>query len=310
MRFRQFESTLIVDAPAKLNLSLEILGRRPDGFHELETVMVSVGLFDTLRFDPAPEDLLELRCDQSAAGAGPRDARSRDLPLLSTGGDNLIVRAAKLLKDETGSRQGVRIHLTKRIPMQAGMGGGSSDAAAALAGLNRFWKLGLDFPALHRLAARLGSDVNFFLDSPPAALCRGRGELIEPRPLRRPLDFVIVKPPAGLSTAEVFREWRQDESRTRTPATAEELLQALQGTNPLEAGRMLWNALEPPARRLSSEVARALQVLASSGGPAILMTGSGTACFALCRNRSHAIAVAGRVRQRNVGQVVAVRTAT
>ncbi len=310
MRFRHIDSTLLVHAPAKLNLYLEILGRRPDGFHELETVMVSIGLFDTLQFDEAQGDLVELQCDLSGAVSDAPGAAPAAVPVLSTGHDNLVVRAARLLKEETGSRQGVRIRLAKRIPMQAGMGGGSSDAAATLAGLNRFWRLGLDSPALHRLAARLGSDVNFFLDSHSAALCRGRGEQIEPRPLRRPLDLVIVKPPAGLSTADVFRAWRQNGERTTAPGTTEQLLQTLQGKNPSATAPLLWNALETPARQLSGEVARTLQALALAGGPATLMTGSGTACFALCRNRAHAIAVAGRARQRNLGQVVAVRTAT
>ena len=310
MRFRQIDSTLFVHAPAKLNLYLEILGRRPDGFHELETVMVSIGLFDTLQFDEAPDDLIDLQCDLSPEVSNPPGNFRQAAPALSTGEDNLVVRAARLLKEVTGSRQGVRIRLSKRIPMQAGMGGGSSDAAATLAGLNRFWRLGLDSPALHALAARLGSDVNFFLDSPSAALCRGRGEQIEPRPLCRPLDLVVVKPPAGLSTADVFRAFRQNEDRTTAPGTAEQLLQTLQGANPAGTASLLWNSLETPARELSGEVARTLQALALAGGRATLMTGSGTACFALCRNRAHAIAVAGRARQRNLGQVVAVRTAT
>ena len=160
--------SLAVHTPAKLNLSLEVLGRRPDGYHELETVMVSIGLYDTLLFTEDRAHETRLRCHSVVT-------QSRHRSELSSGPDNLIVQAAELLRQTTGCDRGVTIDLWKRIPMQAGLGGGSSDAAATLVGLNRFWQLGLSSSELHDLASQLGSDVNFFLDSPIAANARGVG---------------------------------------------------------------------------------------------------------------------------------------
>src|SRR5204862_191711 len=131
------------------NLHLSVLGRRPDGYHELETVMASIGLYDTLSFEPQ-DGRTELICE-GADG-------------LAADESNLVLRAARLICSESQIDRGARIRLTKRIPMQAGLGGGSSNAAAALVGLNHLWDLGLSSDELHRLAAQLGSDVNFFID--------------------------------------------------------------------------------------------------------------------------------------------------
>src|SRR5262245_53525263 len=172
-------------APAKVNLFLEVLRRRPDGYHDLATLMVAVGLYDSLSFTANDTGEIRLGCDD---------------PALPTGPDNLVCRAARLLRDRHGVRAGADILLAKRIPVAAGLAGGSSDAAATLAGLNRLWQLGLDNGELARLGAELGSDVAFFF-SGPAAWCTGRGEIVEPVPMARPLDLVLVSPRVGLSTA-------------------------------------------------------------------------------------------------------------
>src|SRR5262245_45143331 len=163
-------------APAKVNLFLEVLFRRGDGFHELQTLLVAISLHDTLVFTEESTGAIRLLCSQ------------RDL---STGPDNLIVRAAEVLRRHTGCRRGARIHLVKRIPMAAGLAGGSTDAAAALACLNSLWDLGLPTSTLTELAAGIGSDVPFFLSPTAAAWCTGRGEKIEPLALPRPLWFVV-----------------------------------------------------------------------------------------------------------------------
>src|SRR3954469_7342886 len=150
-------------APAKLNLFLEVLGRRPDGYHEVETLMVAVDLFDRLTFRESPSGEITLRCDD---------------PGLPTGSENLAVRAAERLRDESGRRLGAHIDLHKSIPAGAGLAGGSSDAAAALAGLDRLWDLKTRPDRLATLASGLGSDVPFFLKA-GAAICRGRGERVE-----------------------------------------------------------------------------------------------------------------------------------
>src|SRR5262249_22303109 len=147
---------------------------------------------------------LQLTC-RDAGRLNPWAAR-RELP--GSGADNLVLRAACLLKEASGTSRGARMDLIKRIPLAAGLAGGSSDAAAALWGLNFLWRLGLSQRELSGLAARLGSDVPFFLCSSSAAICRGRGELVEPLPLPGRFWFVIARPQTGLSTAEVYRGCR------------------------------------------------------------------------------------------------------
>jgi len=296
MRFRSQGPSLVVDTPAKLNLFLDVRGKRPDGFHELETVMVSIGLFDTLRFTLSPDPGLALRVDSTLTGI------SAPLPPAD---DNLVVRAARLLAAETGCRRGARIHLRKRIPLASGLGGGSSDAAAALVGLNRLWRTGLTSAELHRLAAQLGSDVNFFLDSHPLALCRGRGEQIEPVSLRSPLYFVLVRPPSGLATRDVFRAW-QDAGRR---PVADALLHHLALGRIGSAGRALYNALQTPAARLNADVGRVLNTLSRWFPDAHGMTGSGTVCFGLCGSRRHARSLGARIKAAVSGHVWIVATA-
>src|SRR3712207_5523703 len=154
MLFRQDGGVLVVHAPAKLNLFLEILAKRPDGYHELETLMVSIGLYDTLTFADDRSGRIDLRCAWADAQPSDGGAESEGIPV---GPDNLVVRAAQLLRDYAGVGRGARIGLVKRIPMAAGLAGGSSDAAATLAGLNRLWQLGLTVGELQGLASRLGS---------------------------------------------------------------------------------------------------------------------------------------------------------
>jgi 4-diphosphocytidyl-2-C-methyl-D-erythritol kinase len=292
MRLRRLGPSLVIDTPAKLNLHLDVLGRRPDGFHDLETVMVSVDLFDTLAILPAPESI-ELTCSGDCASALPTDDR------------NLVVRAARLLKEVTGYSGGAAIRLHKQIPMEAGMGGGSSDAAATLVGLNQLWDLGLGLQELHGVAARLGSDLNFFVESTRLAVCRGRGELVEPRPLKGPLWFVVSKPPTGLSTPAAFRELDVSEIGGRSSAS---LLSAAASGNVEGIGKSLRNALEGPSRRLSAAIDGALARLAVQNLPGIVMTGSGSACFGVCRSHLHAIRVAARLRRQVPGSVHVLRS--
>src|SRR5271166_3733614 len=167
---------IVVQTPAKLNLFFEVLGKRSDGYHEIETLMCPISWYDTLCFRESSSEDLELECQRGSAASGrigfeevPRDGR------------NLVLRAVDLVRRRTGTKQGARLRLIKRIPTAAGLGGGSSDAAAALVAASLGWKLGLSLPELASLAAELGSDVPFFLNRGPA-VCRGRGERIEPTP--------------------------------------------------------------------------------------------------------------------------------
>ncbi|AMV18708.1 4-(cytidine 5'-diphospho)-2-C-methyl-D-erythritol kinase [Planctomyces sp. SH-PL14] len=280
---------LTVHTPAKVNLFLNVLRKRPDGYHDLETVMLAVSLFDTLTFEILDRRDIELSCDLSALSGSP----TTDAPVLSSGDDNLVVKAARLIQTEANVSAGARIGLLKRIPMQAGLGGGSSDAAATLVALNRLWNAGLSTQRLHELAARLGSDVNFFLESPDLAICRGRGERIEPRPLTQPMWLVLVKPAGGLSTRDVFQEWAR--TGTTSPLDCDQVIDAINDSDFSGLPRVLWNSLEAPARQLSPEIQATLDRLRACHPGGLLMSGSGTSCFAVCGSREEAETLAGRL---------------
>jgi 4-diphosphocytidyl-2-C-methyl-D-erythritol kinase len=265
-----------VRTPAKVNLFLEVLGKRADGYHDLETLMVAVSLYDSLEFRTNPSGDIRLECDE---------------PGLTTGPENLICRAAELLRQRTGHTGGAEIRLWKRIPMAAGLAGGSSDAAAALVGLNRLWELGLSGPELTKLAAELGSDVAFFL-SGPAAWCTGRGEMVTPLQLGRTLHLVLVCPNEGLSTAEVYRGVEAPQE----PVSGKELLEAARAGDIETLGRRLHNRLQAPAKRQCPAVTGALEALERMQPAGVLMSGSGSTVFALCRSPEEAWQVARGLR--------------
>lgn len=310
MLFRWDKSSLVVHTPAKLNLFLEVLNKRPDGYHELETVMVMVGIYDTLRFTSIPHSALDatepavLLAVISTNAANTNQSAIEKTQPIPTGADNLVVKAAELLRAHTGYQGGARIELWKRIPAEAGLAGGSSDAAATLAGLNRLWKLNLPIEELCRLAAQLGSDVPFFLTASRSALCRGRGELIEPLDLPLGLYFVVAKPPSGLSTPAVFRHWRPAEKAR----SARPLIEALRlGSWALLAGS-LFNALQNPAEQLNADISRMRDVFSSEPVSGHMMSGSGTAYFGVCRHRRQALGIAARLSSRRIGRVVVARS--
>jgi 4-diphosphocytidyl-2-C-methyl-D-erythritol kinase len=292
-----FEEGLRADCPAKLNLFLEVLGKRPDGFHELETVMVTVGLFDTLIFKEEQSQGVRLRCFEAARRGFPHQ-ESPEEPI-PTDERNLVVRAARLLQERTGASRGVSIELHKRIPAAAGLAGGSSDAAATLAVLNKLWDLNLPRSELRTFAAELGSDIPFFLAEGSLAVCRGRGELITPIPVNFRAWTVIVRPPEGLSTADVFRNCQP----SHNPLTAKSLIEGFTQGNTELVARNLHNSLQEPAMRLCPLLKRLGRSFESVLPAAHQMSGSGTAWFGLCRNRRQARHVAGRLNALGVGRV-------
>jgi 4-diphosphocytidyl-2-C-methyl-D-erythritol kinase len=260
--------TVRVLAPAKVNLFLEVLGKRPDGYHEIATLLVTIDLADEIDFAPADAGELSLTCDD---------------PSLSAGSDNLVTKAALRLRAETGCSLGARIALRKRIPWAAGLGGGSSDAAAALEGLNELWKLGLSAAALARTGSEIGSDVPFFLNG-PAAWCTGRGEVVTPVPIGQPLNFVLVMPAEGLSTADVYKRL----SVPTQPADGIAAREALASGDVEGLGKALFNRLQEPAFELCPAAAKAYRRVRGVGAAGCLMSGSGSALFALCRSPSEA----------------------
>ncbi|QEH37018.1 4-diphosphocytidyl-2-C-methyl-D-erythritol kinase [Aquisphaera giovannonii] len=285
MIVRPIDGGVEVLAPAKLNLFLEVLSRRPDGYHEIESLMVSVNLHDTLIVrEEASEDII-LECDD---------------PELPTGGDNLVVKAAERLRAAAGIRRGARMTLKKVIPARAGLGGGSSDASAALVALDRIWDLGTPPDRLDAVAGEVGSDVPFFLHA-PSAVCRGRGERVEAVTLGRPFHFVLVAPEVGLSTAEVYHALRPPE----TPRPIGPVLEALDGEDPAPLGRSLFNRLQPVAEAMRPELARVRDALAGLDPPldGSLMSGSGSAYFGLCRDLDAAERAADNLKPLGLGWV-------
>ena len=249
-------------APAKVNLTLRVLGVRGDGYHALESVVAGVDLFDTL--DAEPDDRLTLTCDGLA---------------VPDGDDNLVLSAARALQEACGTTAGARMHLVKRIPPGRGFGGGSSDAAAALAVLNAMWDGGLETATLAELGARVGSDVPLFFGS-GLAVMRGRGEEIEPVAARCSWHLVLAWPEEVLSTAEVYAAYDRLASGDphRVPATA--ILDRLDG--PVHAAApFLVNDLEAAADNVKRSRLDLRTCLHEAGADAVGMTGSGSAYFAV-----------------------------
>ena len=269
-------SVVRVWAPAKVNLFLEVLGRRADGYHDLATLMITVGLCDSLELRENSSRQVRLECDH---------------PGLSTGPENLVCRAAELIRDRLGIRAGVDIRLRKRIPLQAGLAGGSSDAAATLAGLDALWRLGLDREQRGRLGAELGSDVSFFFFC-PAAWCTGRGEIVRALRPGRPLDLVLACPDVGLSTAGVFKA----SNLGGAVVEGEAIRQAFEAGDAIELGRHLHNRLQAPAEGLCPAVARLRQRLEALAPAGALMSGSGSTVFALGRDADDALRMARVLR--------------
>lgn len=250
---------LVELAQAKINLYLRVLGRREDGYHQIETVMQTLQFADRVILRGRPCGI-GLQCDAPELTAGP---------------DNLAWRAAALLA-EAFPGHGVSVTLKKWIPWQAGLGGGSSDAAAVLRGLNKLWRLQLSAAELTEFAARLGSDVPFFL-SGGTAVARGRGEEITPLSACPDVDVALLVPPFGLATAAVYHEWRPP---FVTPPVWTALLQALADRDRILAAQLLFNDLEAPAFGLRPELASLKARLLQEGLPTLL-SGSGSCLFTL-----------------------------
>ncbi len=297
-----------VAAPAKLNLFLEVLGKRTDGFHDLETLMVPVQLCDQLRWsrqaDTARAEGRALTLTVRRAGL----AKSQTPEPLENA-QNLILRAAHLLAEHMGIEPFGHFELTKRIPIEAGLGGGSSDAAAALLLANAGWGAGLTTQELLPLAERLGSDVPFFVNG-GAAVCRGRGEKVEKLGEFPHLHFVIVKPLLGLSTPRVFSDLDiANTARTKRSQDSQDRLRSL--VDALQRGaigmacRWMSNRLEDSAIRILPEISRIKVKLAELGCWGQFMTGSGSAVVGVARTASHVKHIVRSLMAQRLGTVFA-----
>ena len=303
MFFRRQNNELEVLAPAKINLFLEITDKRPDGFHELDMLMVPIALYDTLTFKLRQDDEITL---SSGCAVGNKIA-------LPAAPDNLVTRAIKLLRQRmetvsSATMSGLDICLFKRIPAAAGLGGGSSDAAAALVATNHLWQAGLSTAELSELALQIGSDVPFFL-SGFAARCRGRGELLTPLNIPASLDVVLIKPRVGLATAEVFAEYalHQGTSVDERVAVDNILAACASGRTP-EIGKCLFNRLVDSALRLQPELQQLQAELLALGLPGVQMTGSGSTFYLICHHARQARNIAEKLSHRGHAAVFHTRT--
>jgi len=256
-----------ISAPAKINLSLSVLGKRPDGFHEIASHFVAITLADTLTLKPVSESGIAFTCSDAS---------------LPCDDSNLVLRAARRFYETSGLSPAIRIHLEKAIPHGAGLGGGSSDAAATLRGLNALHGTSL---ALHALAAELGSDVPFFLDG-GSALCRGRGEIIEPVAFPHRLALLLVKPGFGVATPWAYGRWRDSRELPGIPYAPQEL----------PWGRLV-NDLERPVFEKHLFLATLKRwLLQQPEAEGALMSGSGSTCFAVLRDPGAGPALEARVK--------------
>jgi len=257
-------------APAKINLSFEIKGRRADGFHEIETLMAPISLSDRLTIERGKStDGIQFSCDDSS---------------LSNGEENLVVQAARLFQKATKIGAGVEIALEKKIPHGAGLGGGSSDAATTLLGLNELFETRLDRKDLIELAAQIGSDVPFFILG-SAATCRGRGEIVEPARLPASFNLLLVKPDFGVPTPWAYERWKNSRELPGVNNASQEF-----------SGVRFVNDLERPVFEkfvLLGYLKTWLRLQPEVG--AALLSGSGSTVFAVLRDGADRNQLAERI---------------
>jgi 4-diphosphocytidyl-2-C-methyl-D-erythritol kinase len=260
-------------APAKINWFLSVLGKRNDGYHDIVSPMQCVSLFDVLDFEDS--DRIEL-------------ASEMDIP----SEENLVYRAAALLREHSSYKGGARITLRKEIPSAAGLGGGSSDAACTLIGLNRLWGLGKEKEELMQLAAELGSDVPFFI-SGPLALIEGRGERVSPLAVAGTMTVLLVNPGVPVSTAWAYGAYEPE--LTKKEVDIKLFCQALAGKDFSSLQRMVFNDLERPVISRYPAVAGIRERLTANGAAISCMSGSGPTVYGVFRSEAQAAEAAAKM---------------
>lgn len=258
---------LLVKAPAKINLALDVLHKRSDGYHEVEMIMTTIDLADRVELTPLNQNQIHIVSQNRYV---PDDQR------------NLAFQAAQLLKERFGVNKGVLISIEKTIPVAAGLAGGSSDAAATLRGLNKLWDLGLTLDELAELGSEIGSDVSFCVYG-GTALARGRGEMITQLTPPPTCWVILAKPFIGVSTAEVYR--RLDVNKVNHPNIGE-MIGALRDHDYQKMCQQVGNVLEDVTLALHPEVAQIKDQMKRFGADAVLMSGSGPTVFGLVQHDS------------------------
>ena len=281
-------SKLILKSHAKLNLFLEVLRKRPDHYHDIRTLFERIDLSDTLTLTSRPDKKIRISCPDPLV---PKDHR------------NLCFKSARLLQDKFKVASGVDIAIDKRIPVGAGLGGGSANAAGVFLGLNRFWKLKASRETLVSLSQGIGCDIPFFIHEVPFALGSERGDCIRPYDALRGLRFwhIIVVPKIHVSTSLIYKKWDTYSTLTKTQLNVNILLSALKKKGIPEAGKFLWNSLEPLTLRFYPQVRRIKEALTALGIKAILMSGSGPAVFGIVSSRKEAVSLGKELKKQKKG---------
>ncbi len=281
---------LTIHSPAKLNLVLDVLGKRPDGFHELRTIFERINLADQITLSRSKSKKINICCSHPHVPRGP---------------SNLVFKAAMMLAKDFSISEGLNIDIIKKIPVAAGLAGGSSNAAAVLTGLNRLWRLGMKPQKLASYASRIGSDVAFFLYDRSYALGTGRGELIEPLDVRTKLWHVLVTPRVKMYTKEVFARLKLNLTNKKDSVNI--LLPFLRKGDLTRLAGALSNDLEPAILSLRPDFIYLKKKLIDAGATGVCFSGSGPSVFACVESQQHAESLRARFDRRYT-QVFAVST--
>ncbi|MCM8800918.1 MAG: 4-(cytidine 5'-diphospho)-2-C-methyl-D-erythritol kinase [Candidatus Omnitrophica bacterium] len=286
---------MVLNSFAKLNLYLKVIGRRADGYHNIETVFERIDLKDRIIIYPLRNKKINLLCD---------------CPLVPKDSSNLAYRSAKLLQDTFKINQGAEIRIIKHIPIGAGLGGGSSNAAGVLLGLNRLWKINLSKDRIAGLAAKLGCDIPFFVYEVPFAEGSGRGDRITPlkRLSKIKLWHILVVPKIEVSTSFIYSKFDKYSTLTNSKKDVKLLYLALKNFNISLLSEALFNSLEEITFRFFPQVKRIKQELLNLGLKSILMSGSGPAVFGVVSSRKEADGLKEYLKKNRAWQVFVVRT--
>jgi 4-diphosphocytidyl-2-C-methyl-D-erythritol kinase len=265
------QPSILLPSFAKINWSLQILGKRPDGYHEIRTTLQTISLHDDLRFEHNPDQDISLSCED---------------PQIPKGSENLIIRAAEALRDQYRVSDGARIYLHKSIPTQAGLGGGSSNAAVALLALNRLWNLAVSMDDLAKIATGLGADVPFFLVG-GRALATGTGTVITKQPDEENTQLIVIHPRASVSTPDAYQALNSPAltSNKPIPILSSSLEEAYSRQSKLSSLRELKNDFESVIFDMEPEIERAKTSLLAAGAQGALLAGSGSSVFGIFADR-------------------------
>lgn len=286
------QQSMTLRALAKINLALDVLGRRPDGYHEVEMVLQSISLHDLVSLRVGGKKEIHLTCTDPEVPQGP---------------GNLAFEAARLLKERYSVEEGVSIFINKRIPKEAGLAGGSTNAAATLKGLNRLWHLGLKEEDLLTIGQELGADVPYCLQG-GTCLARGIGERLTPLPAVPPFVVVLAKPPGGLATREVYQGFRMNKVKKRPDI--QRLIRGVKGRSLSEITASMGNVLEAVSISLLPEIASIQTEMLALGARVSQMTGSGPTVFGIVSSEKEAAKVKRGLQQQFPGLCVLIsRTA-